>query len=145
MQLDSLAFNQYRLKRLDAQAVQGGRTIQHDRVFAYHFFQYVPHFRHFLLDQTLCGLDRRRQSQHFQFVENIGLEQFKRHLLGQAALMQFELRANDDHRTSGVINAFAEQVLAETTAFALDHVGKRLERTLVGAGHSLATAPVVEQ
>src|SRR5208283_3044327 len=62
-----------------------------------------------------------------------------------AALMQLELRPDDDHRAAGVVDALAEQVLAEPAALALDHVGQRLERPLVGSGHRLAAAAVVEQ
>ena len=45
----------------------------------------------------------------------------------------------------GVIDALAEQVLPEAAALALDHVGERLQRTLVGARHRLAATAVVEQ
>ena len=45
----------------------------------------------------------------------------------------------------GVVDALAEQVLAEPAALALDHVGQRLQRALVGAGHGLAATAVVEQ
>src|SRR5438876_56006 len=63
----------------------------------------------------------------------------------ESALMQFQLRTDDDHRTSRVVDALAEQVLPEASAFALDHVGERLQRPLVRAGHRLAAAAVVEQ
>src|SRR6266850_391913 len=43
------------------------------------------------------------------------------------------------------VDALAEQILAEAPALALDHVGERLERALVGPGHRLAAAAVVEQ
>ena len=59
--------------------------------------------------------------------------------------MQLELRTDHDHRAAGVVHALAQQVLAEAAALALDHVGQRLERTLVGAGHRLAAAAVVQQ
>ena len=59
--------------------------------------------------------------------------------------MQLELRTDDDDRTARVIDALAEQILPETAALALDHVGQRLERTLVGAGHRLAATAVIEQ
>jgi len=74
-----------------------------------------------------------------------GLKSVERHELGQAALVQLQLRTDDDDRTAGVIHPLAEQVLAETPALALDHVGERLERPLVGAGHRLAAPAVVEQ
>ncbi len=67
------------------------------------------------------------------------------HLLGQAALVELQLRPHDDHRAARVVDALAEQVLAEAPALALDHVGERLQRALVGAGHRLAAAAVVEQ
>ena len=59
--------------------------------------------------------------------------------------MELELRADHDHRAAGVVDALAEQVLTEAAAFALDHVGERLERALVRAGHRLAAAAVVEE
>ena len=83
--------------------------------------------------------------EQFQLVEDEGLEQLERHLLRQAALVQLELRADHDHRAARVVDALAEQVLAEASALALDHVGERLQRALVGAGHRLAAAAVVEQ
>jgi hypothetical protein len=73
------------------------------------------------------------------------LEQLERHLLRQAALVQLELRADDDDRAARVVDALAEQVLAEAALLALEHVGERLQRTLVGAGDDAAAAAVVEQ
>ncbi|KAF5036255.1 hypothetical protein DSECCO2_576940 [anaerobic digester metagenome] len=55
-----------------------------------------------------------------------GLEQLQRHLLRQAALIHFELRPDDDNRTAGIVDALAQQVLAEAALLALEHVGKRL-------------------
>jgi hypothetical protein len=97
------------------------------------------------LNHLLGLLDGGRQPHDFKLVEDEGLEQLERHQLRQAALVQFELRTDDDDRTAGVVDALAEQVLTETTALTLDHVGQRLQRTLVGAGHGLATTTVVEQ
>jgi len=145
VQLDGLAFDQHRLERLDAQAVQRRRAVQHDRVFADHLFEDVPHHRFLRFHQLLGRLDGRGQTHHFQAVEDEGLEQFQRHQLGQAALVQLELRTHHDHRPARVVDALAQQVLAEAAALALDHVGQRLERTLVGAGHGLAAAAVVQQ
>ncbi len=38
------------------------------------------------------------------------LEQLEGDLLGQTALVQFEFRAHDDHRTGGVVHPLAQQV-----------------------------------
>ena len=73
------------------------------------------------------------------------LEQLERHLLRQAALVQLQLRTDHDHRAAGIVDALAEQVLAEAALLALQHVGERLQRTLVGAGDDAAAAAVVEQ
>src|SRR5438105_3680558 len=83
-------------------------------------------------DDVLAGHDER-------------LEQLEGHDLRQAALVQLQLGANHDHAAAGVVDALAEQVLAETSLLALEHVGERLQRPLVGAGDGLAAAAVVEQ
>ena len=65
--------------------------------------------------------------------------------LGQTALVQLELRADDDDRTGRVVDALAQQVLAEPALLALEHVGQRLQRTVARAGDRTAAAAVVEQ
>ena len=60
VQLDRLAFDQYRLERLDTEAVQRRRTVQHARVLADDFFEDIPDLRALTLDQALGRLDRRR-------------------------------------------------------------------------------------
>ena len=67
------------------------------------------------------------------------------HLLRQAALVQLQLGTDDDHRTAGVVDALAEQVLAEPALLALQRVAQRLQRTVVGAAQHAAAAAVVEQ
>ena len=73
------------------------------------------------------------------------LEQLQRHLLGQAALVQLELRADHDDRTAGVVDALAEQVLPEPALLALEQVRQRLQRPVARAGHRTAATAVVEQ
>ena len=145
VQLDRLAFDQHRLERLDAEAVQRRRAVQHHRVLADHVLEDVPDDGLLRLDHLLRGLDRGREAHRLELVEDERLEELERHQLRQAALVQLQLRADDDDRAARVVDALAEQVLAEASALALDHVGERLQRTLVGAGHRLAAAAVVEQ
>ena len=45
----------------------------------------------------------------------------------------------------GVVDALAEQVLAEAALLALERVGERLERPVVRAAQDAAAAAVVEQ
>ena len=145
MELDRLAFDQHRLERLDAEAVQRRRPVQHHRVLPDHLFQDVPHFGHLLLHQALGGLDSGGEPEQLELVEDERLEQLEGHFLRQSALVQLELRTNHDYGTAGIVHALAEQVLAEAAALALDHVRERLQRALVGPGHRLAAATVVEQ
>src|SRR6202044_3925342 len=74
-----------------------------------------------------------------------GLEELERHELGQAALVQLEVRADHDDRAARVVDALAQQVLAETPLLALQHVRERLQGTVAGARDRAATAAVVEQ
>ena len=59
--------------------------------------------------------------------------------------MQPELRSDHDDRAPGIIDALAEQILAESALLALQHVGERLERPLVGSRDDPAAPPIVEE
>src|ERR1700685_456812 len=59
--------------------------------------------------------------------------------------MQLQFGTDDDDRTAGIIDALAEPVLTEPALLALQHVGERLQRALVGASDDAAAAAVVEQ
>ena len=145
VQLDRLALDQHRLERLDAQAVERRRAVEQHRMFADHLVEDVPDFLAFLFDPLLGLLEGHRQTLGVEPGVDERLEQLERHLLGQAALVQLEFRPGDDHRTARIVDALAEQVLAEAALLALEHVGERLQRTLVGAGDHAAAAAVVEQ
>ena len=134
-----------RLERLDAETVQRRRAVQQNRVLADDLVEDIPDFRLFLLDQLLGLLDGRGEALGLEARVDERLEQLERHLLGQAALVQLQLRTDGDDRTAGIVDALAEQVLAEPALLALEHVGERLQRTLVGAGDGAAAAAVVEQ
>ena len=73
------------------------------------------------------------------------LEELERHLLGQPALVELELRPDHDDRAARVVHALAEQVLAEAPLLALERVGQRLQRAVVGAPQHAPAAAVVEQ
>ena len=145
VELDRLALDQHRLERLDAEAVERRRAVQQHRMLADHLVEDVPDFLALLLDPLLRLLERHRQALGVEPGVDERLEQLERHLLGQAALVQLELRTGDDHRAARIVDALAEQVLAEAALLALEHVGQRLQRTLVGAGDDAAAAAVVEQ
>src|SRR6267143_1522798 len=125
--------------------MQGRSAVEQHRMFANHFFEDVPNDGVLLLDHFLGLLDRRAVSLRFQTVVDEGLEQFERHFLGQAALVQFQLGADNDDRASGIVHALAEQVLSEAALLAFERVGERLKGAIVGAAQNAAAAPVIEQ
>ncbi|AKA27550.1 hypothetical protein PCL1606_61070 (plasmid) [Pseudomonas chlororaphis] len=145
VQLDSLAFDQYRFERLNAQTVKGRCTVEEHWVFADHFGENVPNLRQLALDHLLRGFDGGGQATHFQLAENERFEQLESHFLRQAALVQTQGRTYGNYRTTGVVNTLTEQVLTETTLLTLDHVGQGFQRTLVRTGDSATTTTVVEQ
>ena len=145
VQLDGLALDQLRLEGLDAEAVQGRRAVQQHRMLADHFLEHVPDLGLFPLHHALGLLHGAGQALGVQARIDERLEQLQRHLLRQAALVQLQLGTHDDHRTAGIVDALAQQVLAEAPLLALQHVGQRLQRALVGTGDDPAAAAVVEQ
>ena len=145
MQLEGLAFDQLGLERLNAETVQRRSTVEHDRVFVDHLFEDVPDDRILVLNHLLGSLRRHGETAEHELVEDERLEELESHELRQTALVQTEFRTHRNNGTAGVVHALAEQVLTEAAALALDHVGEGLERALVGTGHRLAAAAVVEQ
>ena len=73
------------------------------------------------------------------------LEELERHGGRQAALMELELGVDDDDRAAGVVDALAEQVLAEAALLALEGLGQRLQGTSATARDGTAATAVVEQ
>ena len=142
---NGFAFDQHRLKRLNAQAVKRRGAVEQHRMLANHFFENVPNDRVLLLDHFLGLLDGRAVALRFEAVIDERLEEFERHLLRQTALVQLQFGADDDHRASGVVHALSEQVLAETALLSLECIGERFERAVVGASQHAPAATVVEQ
>ena len=143
--LERLALDQHRLEGLDAEAVQRRRTVEEHRVLLDDVFEHVPHLRAAALDHALGGLDVLRQLEVDEPLHDERLEQLERHQLRQTALVQAQRRAGHDDRAARVVDALAEQVLAEAALLALEHVGQRLERAVAGPGDRAAAAAVVEQ
>src|SRR5437773_4275691 len=143
--LDGLALDEDRLEGLDAQAVQRRGAVQQHRVLADDVVEDVPHLGPLFLHVLLGGLDRRRDAPLFQLAQDERLEQLERHLLRQAALVQLQIRTDDDDRTAGVIDALAEQVLPEPALLALERIRQRLQRSVVRPGDHPAAPAVVEE
>src|SRR5262249_7178387 len=61
------------------------------------------------------------------------------------ALVQLEFRPYHDDRTAGVVDALAEQVLAESALLTFEGIRERLQRAVVGAAQHTSATAVVEQ
>src|SRR5258706_5037647 len=143
--LDGRAFDQDRHERLDAEAVQGRGAVEQHRVVADDLVQDVPDLGPAALDHSLGRLDVGRVTLVDELAHDKRLEQLERHLLGQAALVELELRSDHDDGAARVVHALAEQVLAEPALLAFEHVGERLQLAVSRAGDGAAAAAVVDQ
>ena len=143
--LDGLALDQHRLKGLNAQAMQRGSAVQQHRMVLDDLFEDVPHHRLLHLHHFFGLLDGGAVARLLQAVIDERLEEFERHLLGQTALVQLQLRTHHDDRTARVVHALAEQILTEAALLALQRIGQRLQRAVVGAAQHAAAAAVVEE
>src|SRR5882724_8192577 len=100
-------------------------------MLANYFLENVPNdgllaFNHFarLLDGGCMTL-------LFKLLVDEWLEQLERHLRRPATLVQLQLRTNNDHGTSRIVNALAKQVLAKTSLLAFERPTQRLERAVI--------------
>src|SRR4029077_15490847 len=122
MDLDRLALDQDRFEGLNAQAMESRSPIEENRVLLDDVLEDVPHLRALFFNELLGRLDRRRDPALFQLPQDEGLEELERHLLRQAALVQLEVRADNDDRAARVVHALAEQILTEAALLALERV-----------------------
>ena len=107
--------------------------------------QRVPDLGVGALDLFLGVLDVGGLAGGDERLHHEGLEQLQRHFLRQAALIDFQLGADDDNRAARVVHALAQKVLAEAPLLAAQHLGQRLERAVVRPGDGTAAAAVVDE
>ena len=145
MQLDRLTLYQNGLECLDTQSVQGRGAVQHNRMLLNDIFQHIPYLGVQSLHQLLRVLDVLRNTPRHQLLHHEGLEQLNGHLLGQAALINLQLRPYYDNASSGIVNTLSEQVLTETSGLTLQHVRQGLQSSVSRTCHRTAAASVVNQ
>src|SRR5207247_323848 len=104
--------------------MQSRRAIEQYRMAFGYFIKDVPDLRRLALDHLFRAAHCVHVPEIFQPSNNERLEKHERHLLRQPALMQLQLRADDNHGPTRVIDAFAEQVLAEAATLTLEHVAQ---------------------
>src|SRR5688572_7904237 len=97
MQLNGFSFNENRLKRLDAKTVERRSAVQENRMLFHNFVENIPNFLALFFDHLLCALDGRNVTVLRKFVVNKWFEKLERHLFWQTALMQLQLRTDNDN------------------------------------------------
>ena len=127
------------------EAVERRRAVQQHRMLGDDLLEHVPDVGRHRLDVLLRRLDVLHGLPLDEPAHDERLEELERHQLRQAALVELQVRAGDDDRAAGVVDALAEQVLAEPALLALEHVGERLQGPVARARHGAAAAAVVEQ
>src|SRR5262249_50013807 len=121
---DGFAFHERWLERLNAKPVKRRSAVEQYGMLADDVLEDIPHDRVLLLDHFLSLLNRGAVAGGFQLVIDERLEKLERHLLGQTALVEAQLRADDNHGPARIIDALAEKVLAEAALLAFQRVRK---------------------
>ena len=145
VQLERTALDEHGLERLDAQTVERRRAVEHDRVVLDDDLERVPDLGALLVDHFLGGLDVVGNTVLDELFHDERAEELDGHFLRHAALIELQIRADDDNASAGVVDTLAEQVLTEAALLALEHIRQGLERAGVGAGDGTAAAAVVDQ
>ena len=130
MKLYRLTLDEHGLKRLDRQTVKRRRTVEKHGMLFDNILESVPDFDVHLFDFLLCFLDVRRLLRLNKALHNERLKQLKRHLLRQTALIDLQVRSDDDNASSRVVDSLTEKVLTEASLLTSEHFGERLERSV---------------
>ena len=104
---NGFTLDQLRFKRLNRETVQSRSTIQEDRMAPGYFVKNVPDLGSLALNHLFRAAYRVDVAEIFQPTNDERLEKNQCHLLRQPALIQLELRTDDNHRAARVIDAFA--------------------------------------
>ena len=145
MDADCGALNEHRHEGLDAEAVQCWGAVQQDRVVLDHVGEHIPDGVRCALGEALGALDVVGMAKLNKLSHHERLEEFERHLLRDTALVQLQLWPNHDDGAAGIVDALAEQVLAEATLLPLQHVAERLQAVVAGAGDGATTSAVINE
>ena len=105
----------------------------------------VPNLLVPALNHPLGALNCIGQAVVFKPSNNERLIQLQRYFLWKAALVKLQVRSYHNHRAGRIVHTLAQQVLSESTLFALNHIRQALQRPIVAAQNRPPTAPVVQQ
>ena len=145
MQAKCSAFNKDRFKCLNAETVKRRCTVQQYRVLFDDKFQSIPDFGTLFIHHFLGTLDVVGNAVLNQFLHYERTEQLNGHFLGNTALIDLQIRSDNDNGTSGIVNTFAQKVLTETSLLTFQHIGKGFQGSGVCSSYCSAATTVVDQ
>src|SRR3989338_5557177 len=135
MHLYRIAFYEHRTKRLDALPMERRRAVEQDMLIFDDMFENRPYFRNAVFDETTGAANVVCKLLFEELGNDKRPEQLECHVLWETALVEFEVGTNDDYRTTALIYALAEQILAEISLLAFEIVGQRFQRTAMCLAH----------
>ena len=97
VKLNCLTLNENRLKCLDAEPVEGWGPVKQDGMLPYYLLQDIPNLGTLCFHHLPGTFDSGYIGPLLKFVIDKRLEKLQGHLLGKPALMQPQLRTNDNH------------------------------------------------
>ena len=145
MNLNRFSFYQQRLESLNTQSMQSRRPVEKHRMVFNYLLKNFPYFGTLLLNHFLCCFYCSRIALVFQSIEYKRFEQFQGHFFWQPALVKLQVRSHHDDRSSRIIHAFSQQVLAKTTLLTLKHIAQRFQRSLIRTTKCTTSTAIIEQ
>ena len=145
MKLDGFSFHKRRFECLDSQPVKRGGTVQHNRMILDDILQDIPDARLKPFHHLLGILDIMADVSGYKLLHDERLEQLDCHLLRNTTLIDLHLRSDNNNGTAGIVDTLSEKVLTEASALSLQHIRKRLQRTVARAGDRAPSSAVVNQ
>ncbi len=145
VQLNGATFHQNRLERLDPVFVERRRPVKQDRMLAGDLLQDRPNLFLTIIYHPLGAFHIMTGTVIHQLAHNKRFKQFQGHLLRQSALMEFEFRPHNNHRTTGIVDPFPQQVLTKSPLFPFEHIAERFQRPVPRPFDRFLSLGVVEQ
>ncbi len=145
VKFECFTFDKHGFKRLNTEAVKRRCAVQKNRMFFDDTFEDVPHFGARTFHHAFGVFAMVSFLELHKTFDDEGLEEFECHFLWQTALIELEFWANDDNRTTRVVNTFAKQVLTETTLLTAKEIRERLERTVARTRHRTTATAVINE
>ena len=122
METDRLTTDEHRTECLDTETVKCRSTVE-ENIFAFdNSIESVPDFLGLLFDDLLSVFDIVCLLESDETTDDKWLEQSECHRLWESTLIHLELRPDDDHRSTRIVDSFTEEILTESTLLSLEDI-----------------------